>query len=311
MQRAGEPERWAMNSLEDLYRDLRPYAFAIAYRMLGSVSEAEDVVQDAFVRMSQVAAEEIQSPKSYLATVTTRLAIDALRSARVQRETYLGPWLPEPLMTEQTPGPDVSAEISDSLSMAFLVVLETLRPVERAAFLLHDVFSYDYSEIAPIVGKSEANCRQLVSRARRHLEAGRPRFDASGERSVRLAERFFAACQGVDVDGLVDLLAGDVVFYGDGGRKGAGVRFPVLGRDNVVKLLVNLFRRGGDLGIRLVPVEVNGQPGAKVLDPDGGLINVLSLDIADGVVQTVRSCVNPDKLRHLGKLSPIGRRAAD
>lgn len=298
-------------ALEDLYRDLRPYAFAIAYRMLGSVSEAEDVVQDAFVRLSRVDTDEIESPKSYLATITTRLAIDSLRSARAQRETYFGPWLPEPLVADGGPGPDVAAEAADSLAMAFLVVLETLSPVERAVFLLHDVFDYDYAEIASIVDKSEANCRQLASRARRHVEQGKPRFEASRERSAQLAEQFFAACQGVDMDGLVELLAGDVAFYGDGGRKGAGIPFPVFGRDNVIRLLLGLFRRGSDLAVRLVPVEVNGQPGAKILDADGALINILSIDIADGVVQTVRSCVNPDKLAHLGKLSPIGRRAPE
>ncbi len=297
-----------MSALEDIYRDLRPYAFAIAYRMLGSVSEAEDVVQDAFVRLSRVPEDEIESPKAYLATITTRLAIDSLRSARVQRETYFGPWLPEPLVTEADPGPAASAETADSLAMAFLVVLETLSPVERAVFLLHDVFDFDYAEIAPIVGKSEANCRQLATRARRHVEEGKPRFETSRERSARLAEQFFAACQGVDMDGLVELLAGDVAFYGDGGRKGAGIPFPVLGRDNVVRLLLGLFRRGRELGMQLEPVEVNGQPGARILDADGALINILCVDIADGIVQTVRSCVNPDKLRHLGPLSPIGRR---
>ena len=297
-----------MNALEDLYRELRPYAFAIAYRMLGTVSEAEDVVQDAFVRLSQVPPAEIESPKSYLATVTTRLAIDSLRSARAQRETYFGPWLPEPLVTDAGPGPDSAAETADSLAVAFLVVLETLTPVERAVFLLHDVFDFDYAEIARIVGKSEANCRQLASRARRHVEDGKPRFEASRERSIRLAEQFFAACQGIDMNGLVELLAGDVAFYGDGGAHGEGLKVPMFGRDQVARFLLGLFRRARILNAQMVPVEVNGQPGAKFLDQDGALINVMSVDIADGVVQTVRSFVNPDKIAHVGKLSPIGRR---
>jgi RNA polymerase sigma-70 factor, ECF subfamily len=297
-----------MNDLEQLYRDLRPYAFAIAYRMLGSVSEAEDVVQDAFVRLGRATADEIESPKAYLATITTRLAIDALRSARVRRESYFGPWLPEPLVEGHAADAAASAETADSLAMAFLVVLEKLSPVERAVFLLHDVFDYDYDEIAAVVGKSEANCRQLASRARRRVDDEKPRFQASRQQRATLAERFFDACRDGDMDGLVELLAGDVAFYGDGGGKGTGVPRPIFGRDNVVKLLLALFRRGERLGVRMRPVEVNGQPGAKLLDRDGGLINVISLDIADDAVQTVRAVVNPDKLRHLGTLSPIGRR---
>ena len=237
-----------MAVLEELYRDLRPYAFAIAYRMLGSVSEAEDVVQDAFVRLHRAAPDDIQSPKAYLATVTTRLAIDALRSARTRRESYLGPWLPEPLLTDPAAGPDAVAETADSLSMAFLVVLETLSPVERAVFLLHDVFAYDYAEIAEIVGKTEANCRQLATRARKHVEAGRPRFETSAEQRSELAQRFFAAVAGVDMDGLVSLLAGDAAFYGDGGEKGTGLKVPVLGRDAVARVVLGLTRRATLIG---------------------------------------------------------------
>jgi RNA polymerase sigma-70 factor (ECF subfamily) len=297
------------SDLDQVYRDLRPYAFAIAYRMLGSVSEAEDVAQDAFLRLAQAGDGHIGSHKAYVATVTTRLAIDELRSARARRESYLGPWLPEPLLDDGTQDVATAAETADSLTMAFLVILETLTPLERAAFLLHDVFGYDYREIAAIVDKSEANCRQLASRARRRVHDDKPRFEASREQRDQLAARFFAACQGREMDGLVELLAADAAFYGDGGTKGTGVNRPIYGRDNIVKLLDTWFRQGERLGIEAELVTINGQPGAKFLDPQGRLINVISLDIADGTVQTIRSIVNPDKLTHLGPLSPIGRRS--
>ena len=296
------------SDLGEIYRDLRPYAFAIAYRMLGSVSEAEDVVQDAFVRLAQAGDGHIRSRKAFVATVTTRLAIDELRSARARRESYAGPWLPEPLPGDADDGA-AAAESADSLTMAFLVVLENLTPLERAAFLLHDVFGYDYGEISAVVGRSEASCRQLASRARRRVHDGKPRFEASREQRDRLAAQFFAACQGRDMDGLVGLLAADAAFYGDGGSKGTGVNRPVYGRENVARLLAALFRQGERLRVRAEFITVNGQPGAKFLDPQGGLINVLCLDIAEGSVRAVRSVVNPDKLTHLGPLSPLGRRS--
>jgi RNA polymerase sigma-70 factor (TIGR02957 family) len=298
-----------MTDIEDLYRDLRPYAFAIAYRMLGSVSEAEDVVQDAFVRLSGADVSAIENPKGYLATVTTRLAIDALRSARTRRESYFGPWLPEPLVVDESADVADAAETADSLAMAFLVVLEKLSPVERAVFLLRDVFDHDYDEIARIVGKSEANCRQLARCARVRIEQGRPRFEASRRQRAALADRFLAACRDGDMDGLVSLLAGDVAFYGDGGGQATAIEHPMFGRDKVARFLLGLFRRGGQLGVQMVRVEVNGQPGAEFLDPDGKLISVVSLDIADCVVQSIRVVVNPDKLGHLGVLSPLARRS--
>jgi RNA polymerase sigma-70 factor (ECF subfamily) len=297
--------------LEDLYRDLRPYGFAIAYRMLGSVTEAEDVVQEAFVRLSRATAEKIDNPKAYLATVTTRLAIDALRSARAQREIYFGPWLPEPLVNDHAADVADVAETAESLTMAFLVLLEKLSPVERAVFLLHDVFDHDYDEVARIVDKSQANCRQLARRARHRIESGKPRFEASHKERDKLAQRFFAACQDGDMDGLIALLASNAAFYGDGGAKGSGVPRPVYGRDNVTKLLLGLFRLGHRLGVQIQPAEVNAQPGARCLDASGDLINVLALDICDGAVQVVRSVVNPEKLHHLGTLSPIGRRTRE
>ena len=298
--------------LEQTYRELRPYAFAIAYRMLGSVVEAEDVVQDAFVRLAQDDELQLRSPKAYLATITTRLAVDRLRSARARREAYLGPWLPEPVLDDTVAGlqPDVaaSAEIADSLSMAFLVVLESLNPLERAVFLLHDVFGYGYDEVAAMVEKSEANCRQLATRARRRVHAEQPRFTASREQRDQLAQRFLAACRGDDMQGLVDMLTGDAVLYGDGGARGAGLNRPIYGREAVAAMLQNWFRRMRQVGIEAVPVSVNGQPGAKFLDPEGRLVNVISVDVVDSGVQTVRSIINPDKLSHLGVLSPLGRR---
>ncbi|MDQ1725484.1 MAG: hypothetical protein QOG52_2512 [Frankiaceae bacterium] len=297
------------DDLETVFRDLRPYAFSIAYRMLGSVSDAEDIVQDAFLRLGQGTDEELRSPKAYVATVTTRLAIDALRVARTRRETYVGPWLPEPLLDDGASDVQLAAEISDSLSMAFLVVLETMSPLERAVFLLHDVFSFDYDEIAKVVGKEEANCRQVASRARRRVHDEKPRFEASRDQRDRLAGRFFAACQGRDMAGLVELLAADAVFYGDGGTKGSGVNRPIHGRDSIVGILLSWFGQGAGLGIVCDAVWINGQPGATFRDPDGRLINVIVLDIVDGSVQAVRSVINPDKLAHLGPLSPIGRRS--
>jgi RNA polymerase sigma-70 factor, ECF subfamily len=288
----------------EAFLDLRPLLFSIAYRMLSSVSEAEDAVQDAFVRYQEATRDgvEIGSPKAYLSAVVTRLCIDRLRSAPKRRETYVGEWLPEPLLTDSlTSDPAAHAEQADSLSMAFLLVLERLSPVERAVFLLRDVFGYGYDEIATIVDKSEANCRQLATRARRHVKAGKPRFEASEEQRDRLADRFFAAFQDGDMDGLVAMLADDVVVYGDGGGKAPQWMRPIVGADRVARLFVGM---SGDLrryGIVVEPQEVNGQPGAVLRTADGELTNVFALDIVDGVVQTIRSVINPDKLRHIGQ----------
>jgi RNA polymerase sigma-70 factor (ECF subfamily) len=287
---------------------LRPLLFSIAYRMLGTVSDAEDIVQEAFLRYQRALGEgtHIESTRAYLSAVTTRLAIDHLRSARVRRESYVGQWLPEPLLTDDgEEDPAAHAEQADSLSMAFLLVLERLNPVERAVFLLHDVFGYGYDEVAGIVGKSEANSRQLATRARRHLEESRRRFDTSRQEQQELAERFFAAVTDGDVDGLVDLLAADVVVYGDGGGKAPQWMVPIVGADKVSRLFAGLGRTMGELGVRMQLREINGQPGALVLDPDGQITNVFVLDVADGVVQTVRSIINPDKLRHLGPVADV------
>jgi RNA polymerase sigma-70 factor, ECF subfamily len=302
----GDRELVAFES--EVYAELRPLMFSIAYRMLGSVSEADDVVQEAFLRFHQALMREtnIESPRSYLATLTTRTSIDHLRRARARREQYVGEWLPEPVLEDPLPNAEEEHEgTADSLSLAFLVLLETLSPVQRAVFLLHDVFDYEYREIAAIVGKSEQNCRQLAVRARRQIDERRPRFETSREQRDELARRFFEAVDQGDTDGLLALLAADAAIYGDGGGKAPALPRPIFGQRQVADLLLTFGARLGGLGIRRRSVYVNGQPGAVFLDPDGRLINVVSLDIADGVVQTVRSVVNPEKLGHLGEVADL------
>ena len=297
--------------MADMTEELRPLLFSIAYRMLGSVGDAEDVVQEAFLRAERAEADgtRIESRKAYLTTVTTRLAIDELKSARARRETYVGPWLPEPLLTSTEPDAAEHAEMADSLSISFLVLLETLSPVERADFLLREVFDYGYDEIAEVVGKSEANCRQILVRARKRIDEGRPRFEADRRRQEQLARRFLEAFEEGDVDGFVELLADDVVFVGDGGGKGRGISRPVYGRRSVIRLLSSFLPpfRAADARVRLG--ELNGQPGALFFDAEDRLVNVFSFEIADGAIQAVRSVINPDKLGHLGyPLSPLARR---
>jgi RNA polymerase sigma-70 factor, ECF subfamily len=307
----------------EIYQTLRPLLFSIAYRMLGSVAEAEDIVQEAFVRYHRVvtATGQPESPKAYLSTVVTRLCIDHLQSARVRRESYVGDWLPEPLLTGPTPAasaspdPAAAAEQADSLSMAFLLLLERLTPLERAVFLLHDVFGYDYDETAGIVGRNAANCRQIAHRARQHVEAGRPRFDVETSRRDELAARFFGAVEHGDMQALVSMLAADVEVHGD--SAGAPVRWQrrIAGREHVSKLLGALGRQLREAHGSLEPAEVNGQPGALIRAEDGSLIGVFSVDIVAGQVQTFRSIISPGKLRHLGPLADldqlIGQRRRD
>ena len=293
------------------YTEYRPLMFSIAYRMTGSISDAEDIVQEAFLRLTRVLRDGtvIDSPKAYLATATTRLAISHLRSARVRRESYVGAWLPEPLLADDEPGPAERAEMSDSLSMAFLVLLESLTPTERAVFLLHEVFGYDYKEIAGITGKSETNCRQILARARHHVDDGKPRFDASRKQRDQVARRFFEAAEGGDLGGLMELLAPDVVMVGDGGGKAWALAEPMSGAERVARLLLGLTRRAPKMGVRLEPAYVNGQPGAVSYDQQDRVVNVFALDIAGGRVQTIRSILNPDKLHHLGRVSDVALRA--
>jgi RNA polymerase sigma-70 factor (TIGR02957 family) len=273
--------------------ELRPLMLSIAYRMVGSYSEAEDLVQEAFLRLTQ--EEHVDSPRAWLTTVTTRLAIDHLRSARVRREQYPGTWLPEPVLADPAPDAAIRAE---TLSVAVLVLLESLTPVERAVFVLREAFDYGYDEIAEIVGKSEDNCRQLATRARRHVEERRPRFEPSREQREELVRRFVAALQEGDTEPLVELLAEDVAFYGDGGGKATAVARPVVGADAVIRLLAGFVRAGERRRATAELAEFNGEPGMAVYE-DGRLIALWSFEVSGGGLRAIRGVVNPDKLRHV------------
>jgi RNA polymerase sigma-70 factor (ECF subfamily) len=283
--------------------------------MTGSVGDAEDIVQDAFLGLTRArqAGTTIADPKAYLTTAVTRLGINYLRSARVRREMYVGDWLPEPVVVPADgPGPAEHAELADSLSMAFLVLLEALSPVERAVFMLREVFGYGYPDVARITGKTEVNCRQIFARARQRIAAGGQARDISPPPARRaesevLALRFFEAAAGGDMDALLGMLAPDVVFHGDGGGKAQAIGKPLAGRQRVMRLLVGLLRRVRDLGVSIRLAWVNGQPGAVFYDAEGRVVSVVALDITDGVVQTIRSVVNPDKLGHIGPVSDVAR----
>jgi RNA polymerase sigma-70 factor (TIGR02957 family) len=298
--------RAELDEREALLDELRPTSFAIAYRMLGSVSEAEDVVQEALLRVHQSldAGEEIVSPRAFVATVTTRLAINELRSARARREVYVGEWLPEPIVTDAASDPAEHAETADSLSLAMLVLLESLSPEQRAVLLLHDVFGYAYPEITQIVGKSEGNVRQLATRARQHVKARRPRFTTTREQQHELARRFFAAAEQGDLAGLEALLAHDVQLTGDGGGKVPALARSLVGRSRVARTVITWLRLAAKYPqVSRRAVEVNGGPGAIFLDGQERLLAVWAIDVVDGQVAGIRSIVNPDKLAHLG---PVG-----
>ncbi len=287
-------------------RALRQLIFSISYRMLGSVADAEDVAQESLLRLHRARAEgtAVQSPKAYLAAVATRLSIDHLRSARVRREQYVGTWLPEPVVEGREADAERRVENSESLSMAFLVMLEALSPVERAVFVLREVFEYSYEDIADVVEKAEDNCRQIFVRAKQRIANRRPRFESSDQKRDELARHFLAACERGDLAGLKRLLAKHATFFGDGGgRVAVAVRQPVHGNDRVARLLHGILFKKKRPGMRLQPVHVNGQPGAMALDSDNRVIYVFTLDIADDAVQAIRSVINPDKLQHLRPLS--------
>ena len=290
-----------MTRAED-FQALRPLLFSIAYRILGSVSEAEDVVQESRLRYDASAARPV-SVKAYLCAVVTRISINVLRSARLRREIYVGPWFPEPLLADPYQDPARSAELADSVSMAALLLLERLSPLERAVFVLREVFGFGFADIAASVGRSEAACRQLAVRARRHMDAGRPRFDADRDAREQLAGRFFDAFRDGDVAGLRALLAADVQLVGDGGGKAPQVAETIAGAENVARVLAALvppFLRDGG---RVQQHQVNGHPGAIFRDRDGRVVNTWTLDILDGQVQTIRAVINPDKLAHLGPVA--------
>ncbi len=284
--------------------ELRPLMFSIAYRMLGSVTEAEDVVQDAYLRLLQrsSAGEPIERPEAFASTVATRLAIDALRSARRTREVYTGTWLPEPLPDDDA-DPAHRVERDETLSFAFLAVLERLGPVERAVFLLREVFVMDYADIAAIVERDEAACRQVMHRARARIADGRPRFDADAARDAALLDTFFAALDAGDVDALASVLADDVVFYADGGGKAPAVRHPLHGAMAVARFLAGLVRRGAGMHVHLDRISANGEAALRVSSPDGATLSVLMVHVGDGRVSVVGNQLNPEKLRHLG---PVG-----
>src|SRR6266702_846570 len=284
------------------FEQLRPLLFSIAYRILGSVSEAEDAVQETWLRYESSSTQPT-STKAFLSAAVTRISIDILRSARVRREEYVGQWFPEPLLTDPYEDPARSAELADSVSMAALLLLERLTPLERAVFVLREVFGFGFPEVAVAVGRSEAACRQLAVRARRHMDVGRPRFEADRREREKLAARFFGAlCEG-DVEGLRELLAADVQVVADGGGKAPQLARAVMGADNVARVLASIFPWLVRIDVTVQPRQVNGQPGAIFRDRDGKVLNTLALDILDGQIQAIRSVINPDKLGHLGPVA--------
>jgi RNA polymerase sigma-70 factor (ECF subfamily) len=278
----------------------RRVAFAIGYRMLGSIDDAEDIAQEAVSRLARE-VDPIDHPDAWVTTVATRLSIDVLRSARVRRETYFGPWLPAPLLEDPGPGPDAQAELADTLSQALLVALERLTPVERAAFLLREAFDYDYERIAEVIDRSEVNARQLVARAKKHVAAERPRFDADDQARDRLFERFLGAVDHGDFEALESMLADDVVLWGDGGGHVVSAKVPLHGVPSVTRFLVHTtaWRRNHGVEVEATVVRVNGQPGQLLRSPDGSVYAVLSADIVDGRISALRMVRNPEKLTHL------------
>jgi RNA polymerase sigma-70 factor, ECF subfamily len=287
---------------DEEFQELRPLLFAIAYRILGSVAEAEDAVQETWLRYESSPTQPT-STKAFLSAVVTRISIDVLRSARVRRETYVGPWFPEPLLTDPYEDPARSAELADSLSMAALLLLERLSPLERAVFVLREVFGFGFPEIAAAVGRSEPACRQLAVRARRHMEAGRPRFEADRREREELAARFFDALRNGDVDQLRQLLAADVSMVGDGGGKAPALPKSVIGADNVARVLASIFPVLARIEASMEQRELNGQPGAIIRDRDGNVVGTMTLDVIGGQIQTIRSVANPDKLGHVGPVA--------
>jgi len=284
------------------FQELRPLLFSIAYRMLGSVSEAEDAVQETWLRFDASAATP-RSARAFLSTTVTRISVDVLRSARVRREAYVGPWFPEPLLSDPYEDPARSAELADSVSMAALLLLERLSPLERSVFVLREVFAFGFDEVAAAVGRSESACRQLLVRARRHMQAGRPRFEADRAQRQELATRFFDALTEGDVGALQELLAADVQLVGDGGGKAPNLARAVVGAANVSRLLGAFFPQLALVEVTFEQHEVNSRPGAVIRDRDGRILQTMALDVLDRRIQTIRLVANPEKLGHLG---PVG-----
>ena len=290
-----------MTKVEE-FEQLRPLLFAIAYRILGSVSEAEDAVQVTWERYD-ASTTLPASTKAYLSAVVTRISIDVLRSARYRREQYVGEWLPEPLVSDPYQDPARAAELADSVSMAALLLLERLSPLERAVFVLREVFAFDFAEIAVAVDRSEAACRQLAARARHHMDEGRPRFEADRRARDELAARFFDAIREGEVGGLQELLAADVLMLGDGGGKAPQFARSVVGAGNVARVIASMMPLFFAIGGTLEPRVINGQPGAIFRDRDAKVMNTWTLDVQDGRIQAIRTVLNPDKLGHLGPVA--------
>jgi len=292
-------------SRDEVFDRNRPLLFSIAYRMTGSVMDAEDAVQEAYLRWQRAPEDEVRFPSPYLSTGVTRLCIDRLRSARVRRERYVGPWLPEPMLGEHAQEIGDKADLDDSLSMAFLVLLESLTSVERAVFLLREVFDYEYAEIASLVGKSEANCRQISRRARQAVAARRPRFESSPEQEERLMESFLQASLAGDMDALLALLSEDVTLYSDGGGKTRAALRPIYGADKVARFLTAILDNvPPDFTVR--QTRVNGRPGLVGYFGDGSPQSVASIEVAEGSIRTIRLVVNPEKLGNVPPLEQAG-----
>ncbi len=288
----------------EVFQQHRALLFSIAYRMLGSVADAEDMLQETFIRWQQTTDAEIRSPRAFLVTIISRLCINHLQSARVQREEYFGQWLPEPLLTNPADTPSATARFDESLSMAFLLLLERLTPVERAVFLLREVFDYEYSEIAQIVGQHEPNCRQILRRARQHVTQGRPRFDPSPQQCERLLQQFLETTSRGDMEGLLALLSNEIVLYADGGGKATAVPNPIYGPDRVARFLFGARRKFvPDSVVRRV-AQINGQPGI-VAYLDGRPFGVLTIDVRDGRIRNIYIVRNPEKLERLPILPPV------
>jgi RNA polymerase sigma-70 factor (ECF subfamily) len=286
------------------FEELRPLLFAVAYRILGSVAEAEDAVQETWLRWESSKTRPA-STRAFLSAVVTRVAIDVLRSARVRRERYMGPWFPEPLVDDPYQDPERSAELADSVSTAALLLLERLTPLERAVFVLRDVFGFGYAEVASAVGRSEAACRQLAVRARRHMGEGRTRFEADRREGTLLAARFFDAFREGDVEGLRALLAADVQMVGDGGGKAPRWANGIIGAENVARVLVALNAQLDGIAGVAEELEVNGQPGAIIRDRDGKVVATWALEVLGGQIQAIRAVMNPDKLGHVGPVADV------
>jgi RNA polymerase sigma-70 factor, ECF subfamily len=288
----------------EAFAERRPLLFAMAYRMLGSADDAEDVLQETFIRWHQTSDLEIDSPRALLVTILTRLAINHLQSARVRREEYFGHWLPEPLLTAPYQNPSIAIEVDESLSLAFLLLLERLTPVERATLLLREVFDYEYSEIASILDQSETNCRQILRRARQHIKDPRARFDASQEQRDELLRRFSEAASGGNLEGLVALLSRDAIFYSDGGGKAPALPKPIHGPDNIARGVLDGLRRLVPKNLVRRFVEINGHPGI-VTFLDGRPFSVFTLDAADGLISNIYVITNPEKLKRIPSLEAL------